>query len=616
MTASEVADADAMAQISARQVIPPGAPPRAAGGLGSWFAHPVVWSAFAALWWTGWLMLARPEDMTDLGLVSVVPLIAFLALPVLVAGFVRGLVRGAHPIEMTLHVLATIWILFAAAPILEGTLRLEAAWRHLGVVEHITRTGAVDPNIDAYFNWPIYFEMASFLARAAGLSDLRGIAPWAPVFFNLLYLAPMLLIARAASADRRTVWLAVWFFYLVNWAAQDYFAPQAFALFLYLVVLGVLLRWFGPREEWSPSVGRWLGSRLPESGPEVPGTTRAALMATVIGSFSVMVGAHQLTPVAAILVVGALVFIVGSRARGLPLLMAVIMIAWAIFLASAFLSGRLGEMVAALFSLRESASANVNDRLTGSSAHHFIVWTRLAAAGALYCVAAVGFLRGRRERSMAPFAILMGATFVLLPLQPYGGEMLLRVYLYASPFAVVLAAAAFLPRGEPRISKQTVTAIAVIGSLMMVTLFFTRYGNERGESFSSTDIAAMDVLYQIAPPGSVVIAGMRNLPWKFRGYNDYIYRLVVNLRPSEQQAEVPRLEDIMGIVRETRGTSVFVVMTASQRAQASLFGMLPPGGFDRMEVELSKSSAFEVVYSSADAVIWRLRTPVPTGGAR
>src|SRR5204863_379717 len=78
------------------------------------------------------------------------------------------------------------------------------------------------------------------------VTDLTGIASWAPVFFNLLDLAAAVFVFSALTRDRRVIWLGSWLFLIANWVGQDYFSPQAFAFFLYLVVIGCTLRWLGP----------------------------------------------------------------------------------------------------------------------------------------------------------------------------------------------------------------------------------------------------------------------------------------------------------------------------------------------------------------------------------
>ena len=206
----------------------------------------------AALWAIG-MQSVDLASMTDLGLISVLPQVAMAGPILLTLSFIAIVAAGPYRgWLLALHVVALIVMLFATPVIVEEAPRFNVAWRHVGIAEVLMRTGEVDPSIDAYFSWPGFFMLSAFLTEITGLDSGLDLISWAPVVFNLLYLPPLLLVFRAASADWRVVWLAVWIFYITNWIGQDYYSPQAFAYFLYLVILGVLLTWFArsPRPVW------------------------------------------------------------------------------------------------------------------------------------------------------------------------------------------------------------------------------------------------------------------------------------------------------------------------------------------------------------------------------
>src|SRR5205823_2938696 len=156
--------------------------------------------------------------------------------------------RGRHFTQLAalVHVAVLIAMLYGTAPIVEHHARLTASWRHLGITDYVIHTGTVDPNIDAYFNWPGFFILQAFWLDASGIGASAQVARWAPLLLDIAYLFPLVMICRAASRDSRIVWLAIWFFYLSNWAGQDYFSPQGFTYFLFLLVVALALR-YGPR---------------------------------------------------------------------------------------------------------------------------------------------------------------------------------------------------------------------------------------------------------------------------------------------------------------------------------------------------------------------------------
>src|SRR5204863_3853362 len=98
----------------------------------------------------------------------------------------------------------------------------------------------------------------------------------------------------------RRIALAVWLFIIANWIGQDYFAPQAFGFFLFLVVLAIALRWYR-----RPAVAsrRWRAkSRRDDDVPvevvktDVPVPQRRTLALLVVVLMAATVTSHPLTP--------------------------------------------------------------------------------------------------------------------------------------------------------------------------------------------------------------------------------------------------------------------------------------------------------------------------------
>ena len=81
---------------------------------------------------------------------------------------------------------------------------------------------------------------------STGLPGAVGFLRWAPLVFELLYLPPVLVIARFSGAGVRAGWLGVLLFYATNWIDQDYFSPQALNYLFYLVILATVLACWQP----------------------------------------------------------------------------------------------------------------------------------------------------------------------------------------------------------------------------------------------------------------------------------------------------------------------------------------------------------------------------------
>jgi GT2 family glycosyltransferase len=254
-------------------------------------SHLVPWAGLALstlLWGVSLQQVDVAKVATaGLGLVPALPVTFWAALVVLTFSFCALVGRRVNgwPV-MTGYLLALVLILHATPAILYGTLRYSWAWKHIGVIDYIAHNG-IDFNLGgvlgAYQAWPGFFALNSFFTTAAGQGSALGYASWALPVNDLLWLGPIILIARAFTSDWRFIWTAAWLFELGNWVGQDYFSPQAFAFFLYLTVIAVCLRWlWDPRPPARPirwplarrKPGRWWGARSRRSAGPVPGLPR------------------------------------------------------------------------------------------------------------------------------------------------------------------------------------------------------------------------------------------------------------------------------------------------------------------------------------------------------
>ena len=611
-----------------------------------------------------WLLSLRdvdPRQMTDVGLVSVLPLATYALIAVLTMSFVALL--AARPLSqgvVLLHVVVLAVLLYGTTSVIEEIPRFAATWRHLGITDYIMRTGQVNPNIDAYFNWPGFFVLLAFLTKNAGLGSAVVFAKWTPVFFSLLYVAPLIVIFRRATADGRVVWLAIWVFLCANWVGQDYLSPQGLSYFLYLAVLALLVRFFvnlepggslrtrlrlrrnarphqnvGPVPDPKPNLldrmeayvhlerpaERPAGSITPSPRPAPPETLesplqRVGVMAAIIIVSAAMVPAHQLTPFALLAVLAALAVLGLSTARRLPVILAVLIPAWMLFMASSYLAGHFGGLASEVGDVGGAVGSSLGARVGGSPGHVAVVIGRLALTSVLWLLATAGAVRGR-PRSTASLAVLGLAPFSLLVIQSYGGEILLRIYLFTLPAAAFFAAA-FLVR---LIDTRTVrSALAFSSALVFLLAGFlvARYGNERADLFTHSELNAVDSVYSWAQPDSVIVAGSENMPWKFKKYEEYDLEKITDLTTWSKLAgsrdSMNRLmNQIDRLMRRPNSSSAFLIFMDSQVAEADLFGSAPRGSLARVWEAVALSPRFRAVYSSSDAAVF---VPVRRDAAR
>jgi hypothetical protein len=574
--------------------------------------------------------------VSDLGLVSVLPVSMLVAFGLLTWGYCLALRQQPLSVPLLLvHLLVLVLIAYGTVALVEEQPRYHANWRLVGISDYVIRHGAVDGTLDAFSNWPGFFILSAFGSLAAGLDSPIRFAAWAPLAFNLMYLGPLVMVLESASCDRRLVWLGVWFFFLVNWVGQDYLAPQGLNYCLFLVTMGILLRWFKTPQPASPVWVDWLprvrptaplATRLhrwlaPVDGPGLTTSTpaqRVGLMGIVLALFAVMVSSHQLTPFFTLGAVSALVFLGRLTTRGLPVVMAVMIGAWLSYMAVPFLEGHLNWLTRDIGRVSSIVGENVGERMQGSAQHVFVVYLRMAMTVAIWGLALCGgirrLLRGQRDITLATLALV---PFGLLALQAYGGEMLLRVYLFSLPAMLFFVAALFFPTPTAGRSWATTTAIGLSSLLLFGGFLFARYGNERMDLVTSDEVAAVSELYRVAEPGSVLMAGSWNLPWRAQGYEQYEYVILDYTEPRTR--EIFRNADVdalAGRMETTDGKRAYLIITRSEEAEVDLFSGLPSGKLNVLEEALIASPRFTLVFSNPDATIFTLADAAGDGQPR
>ncbi|OKH98469.1 hypothetical protein A6A06_30380 [Streptomyces sp. CB02923] len=467
-----------------------------------------VWALLVAAVTLFWLPLRGMGDadldrMGGLGLISVLPAATLLGAVLLVLAFASALWLSRPRRALLAAVLIlTVVALHALPAVLEAEPRFATAWQHLGFLDYIGRTGTAVPDLDARWSWPGFFAAAQFLAEACGVTDFTEVLRWWPLTIQLLYLAPVFLLLKSVRASWRAKWSAAWLFALCGWVGQDYFSPQGFTYLLYLVFAAILLVWFR-----DPRVLR--GKRWPGEAEVVPAGRgqRVALLAVLALLFTASVAGHQLTPFVMLGVLTFLVLVRRTSLYGLPLLFGVVVVVWVGFLAEPYWSGHFDELFGGIGGFGGNVSSSVTGRIgTGDSTHKLVLYARVALAGGVMALACWGVLRRRAagfsERSLL---VLTFVPFLAFGMQSYGGEMALRVFMFALPGACVLGALALFPRAVGSRRGLGPLAALLTGVVLVTGFLVARWGNEPFERVRPGEVAAMDYVYAHDRPTARVL---------------------------------------------------------------------------------------------------------------
>jgi len=578
------------------------------------FAHPLVFLATSL----GLFIISAGRinlrAMTDIGILSILPAGIYISLLLLTLSFIWSLERFEFGnVILLLHITLLIIMLNGITVPVEEVPRFNVTWRHVGIVDYILRNHAVDPRIDAYFNWPAFFTFSAFIMEVIGLKNPIELAVWPSVFFNLLYIGPLLLILRSVTDNRRLVWFGLWLFYLANWIGQDYYSPQALNFFLYIAILGILLTCFKGTQAlpWLERIIRVVNHRamLSETqeqqvilrGRNTNRRRRLVSLLVILSAIFFSVAGHQLTPFAILISIAVLSVFNQISVRGLGYIIAVLILVWLGYMAVPYMHQRTEKLLSNVGRVSEALTANVTDRLNGSPGHNVIVKVRMLETIIFWALAFFGGVRRLTKNHFDLIPVLLALPpFTLLMLQFYGGEMLLRVYLFTLPFMIFFAAALIYSEFPDRFSKWQPWAAGLLSILLMITFYLSRYGNEKIDQFTQAEVDAVSYLYKVAEPGSLIAAPSPHYPVKFKGYELYSVKFY---------DEPVVAEDVNALVlamEERKARASFFVITTSQESYFQLFYSYPLQNWPEFEAKMVQSGRFEMIYSNEDARIYKL----------
>jgi hypothetical protein len=681
-----------------------------AGQRSSWLpiaAACVLFGGGLALFWLP-LRAIDLGAMDGLGLISALPVASLCGLAIVAISFVVLLARSRPATAlMAVILVGVVFCLDGVTAIVEPLPRFPTAYQIAGFVNYVSQTGHVEPSLAAYFSWPGFFALIAFVTSAAGVHSLLPLLTWWPVVIDTLLLVPFLLLTRALRINWRARWLAALLLCIGNWVGQDYFSPQSFNFLLYLVFLAILLVWFG-RPVWSSghradvalagvsrerpagvSRERPIGAsrvraalRLPAASytagelpaRQVATPIRGILLLLLILIFAVSTLSHQLTPFLMIVTCAGLVLAGRCWPRGLPALFAVILVGWISYGAVGYWSGHASVIFGNLGELSGTFSASVSGRVIGTPIHQWADKSRIGLA-ALMVLLALGGLARRWRGGVTDRVLIVAfvAPLTIAGLQNYGGEIALRIYMFALPAIAVLAACLFFPgtdraarsagwsagRSAGRSGQRTgrlraaglgvggiiaggtgpgqagahgasvvetpgaidrpagrlpgwmsVAAAGVVVAGLSGLFIVARYGNEAFERTPPSEYAAMNYIYDHAGSGTAVLWVSRPAGMAATPQMPWEFREIGKVRFASRYAPL-HPADVERVVAALRGLGrgAFLITTHTESAFISQTAGFPADWDARFRAALSADPALRLVYSGPEAAVYQARLP-------
>lgn len=462
------------------------------------------------------------------------------------------------------------------------------AWtyKHIGVIEYIASTGQATPaNVDIYSGWPGFFAAFAWMQTAAGI-PMMEVAQWFPLIIDFATAVAVYAIARAIPMSRTAALSATLIATIINWVGQDYFSPQAISFVLALAIIALLLH----------------------------GRRRPIYAWATLPLFAAITLSHQLTPFWLVLITLALGVAGATRPRWIGLLYGVISGVYVLLhrgsLAGQSVVNTTGPLETATNTASTVASGSLEQLVTALAARG----VALSVYGLCAIALIVAWRRGGQRWRVARIGgILTFAPILLLTVQSYGGEGILRAYLYGVPGAAILLAP--LALSALWSVRPALRAIAlVIVSALVVASLHAIYGAWRTQVISSGSVAVTKYALEHIPDNSYLLSPESASPARVSG--DYVahsqkdpyFDVGMDTWAGWPGSTFHGTKWLTQLEQGLGGTGrpVYILYTDEMEASSEFIGTYPVGALDRFRDTVLADPDWKLVYGSGDNLLFEL----------
>lgn len=600
--------------------LPPAAAPRyvapARRTLRAWVLP--VGSLLALALWVWSLRDVELEDTSGWGLLPALPASWYAAFALTVLVYVGALLsRRPVPHLLVVPQVLLVAILFGTTAVVYDVPRYPWTYKHIGVVEYLLAHGGVDRSIDIYHNFPGFFLLAAGLHRLTGI-PVQDLAQWAQPTLALVAAAAVYWVLGGLTTSRRIRYGGVLLYTLGDWIGQNYFAPQALAFPVALLVLGGLLRSVPPGAD---------GMRFPRLLERFPAATdrdlpgpsrfwrsRTAAVLLVLG-FAYVAVSHPLSPLL-LLAQSTMVCVLLRPVRPwLLLVFFAIEQAW-LMQAWPFLNSTYDLFD---FGLRNVSPPQVavTDPLPGYTVALWAAPLLMAVLALLTVWGAVAAIvrRGRAGRMVVPLG-MAAVPLVLVLGQPYGNEGIFRAYLFALPWMAFVIALQLFDDSRAWTPERRLLCGLAVGLVAGLTLP-ANFSGEMSYRAASSDVAADVWFEEQTPDGSVLLPFASSYP--LRATQDYADHLPPATEGVEGLTDLPgfsaaatdetSLREFTQDACDTRtgGGPVYVALGPSAEDNVRLFGTVRLYVYRAYERSIAEDPGFTRVFADGDTVLYQCR---------
>ena len=583
---------------------------------------------------------ANTTTLGNYGLPANLPPVFYVGLVLLIisAGIELGQAEVSR-LRLSLHTGLLALILYGTAALAYPEPRYSWFYKTAGVIQYVKVNGHLTRGIDIYQSWPGFFALAAWFDRIAGVSTPIDYAKWAQLAFEIAALPLLYSIYSSLALSVRQRWVGLMLYLAGNWIAQDYLSPQALSTVLSLGIMAIACRWF--------VAGNGLGhlSRDDENPVERPsldreGSTRLQRRGAIpfIAAFLllvfVLVFTHELSPYIITIQLVALAVAGQMRPRWIPLAVGVITIGYLLPNFS-YVNNHYGLLssIGSFFSNVQSPSS-YESGTTPESQHIIGDCADLLSVGIWLLALAGAWSRRKSRRTVIALLFLTFSPVLVLFGGAYGGEGILRVYLFSLPWAAALAASALFPlqplrnpgrhsagRAGGRLGQSAVLARlgkldrgalrAPVALAAAVALFLPAfYGNDSSNVMSQSQVATTNAFLESAKPGMILCPTDNSSVSSTAKYNQFPIGVifgaygVLDADPTKTNIASYLARTV---VNYTDGVAPgYVLITPSMAADNAAYGYFSPDDMTMLLDSLRDSKYWKLIFSSDGTLVYEI----------
>jgi hypothetical protein len=583
--------------------------------------------ASLGLWALG-ISQTHAAVLGSFGLPGVLPVVFYAGVALLIVSAAIELARG-HPSRwrMSVHAVALVVMLYGTAPLVYSQGRYSWLYKTIGVVQYVNAHGQLNRHIDIYQSWPGFFALAAWFGKVAGVASPLAYAKWAQLVFELAALPLLYLIYDALSLTARQRWVALLLYSASNWIGQDYFSPQALGTLFYLGIMAITFRWLylgnssgSRRRGQEPDAA---GADKPSSRDSIARAERPALLCwTIVLVYFVLTFTHELTPYILAVQLGALAVTGLLRPRWLPVALAAIAVGYLLPRFN-YVNSHYGLLNSIGSFFRNAAPPSFEARAVAGSQVLIERCAEALSLGMWGLAVAGAWLNRRSGRTVLGLVVLAFSPFILLAVQHYGNEGILRAYLFSLPWTAALAASALASKpGNHRAARRgdaaflrfplasgTLRAPIALG-VTLVLFFPAFFGDDSFNVMPQPEVAAVTSFLQSARAGPVYCA-IDNAPLADTArYSFYPQRAIFG--SNSLLGTSPAKPDIANVIANnsliyTHGSQpAYVVVAPSMIAYSQAYGVTSSGSFTILLRALARSRTWKLIVHQAGTVIYEV----------